>query len=191
MGIEDIVIEECEGVYAPAEDSYLLLKTVRCGHRVLEIGSGSGLVSIACALNGSSVDSVDVNKDAVDCTLRNASVNDVELNAYQSSLFSGVPKENVYDTIIFNPPYLPTNDSLPGGEQWNGGEDGFQIIRPFLMEAPSHLAKAGSIFIVISSQTDVLKLMKEFPELEFSSMGEESFFFEKIFVFRVNPKSTE
>lgn len=188
MNIERIVLEECEGVYSPAEDTHLLLQHLKCGGRVLEIGSGSGLVSIACAISGSEVDSADINPGAVKCTASNAELNGASLNTFVSDLFSNVPEENLYDSIIFNPPYLPVEDDLPEKEQWSGGNDGFKLTRPFLEHAKTRLLPGGEIYTVLSSQTDIESLKTEFSDLSFHQIAEESYFFEKILVFRITSK---
>lgn len=185
MSRNEITIEVCEGVYAPSDDSYLLLDRVECGERVLEIGSGSGIISIACALDGSEVDAVDINERAVQCTLNNSGLNGVRVNAYQSDLFTSVPGGITFDTIIFNPPYLPTEDNIEGSEQWDGGADGFRLVRPFLVEAVPRLKEGGQIYMILSSLTDIESLKKEFRELKFDLLDERSFFFEKIFVLRI------
>lgn len=187
---ENLRIEVCEGVYEPAEDSQLMLSGVECRGRVLEIGPGTGIVSVHCAMEGSEVDAADINPAAVECTLRNAELNGVRVNAFVSDLFSGVPRGKKYDTIIFNPPYLPTDDRVPGSEQWDGGNDGFRVTRPFLSGALERLRDGGSIFIILSSLTDSALLMEEFPHVEFQRIAEDSFFFEKIFVYRITPKSS-
>ncbi len=185
MSVEDIVIEECEGVYSPAEDSYLLLRSMECGRKVLEIGCGTGILSISCAIRGSDVHSADISESALECTLRNAENNDVTIRAFHSDIFSGIPSGEMYDTIVFNPPYLPSSDNLPEAEQWNGGIDGFALTRPFLREAPGHLLPGGEIYLVLSSLTSIESLIREFPGLKFSIAGEESYFFEKVLVFRI------
>ncbi len=181
----DLRIGNCEGVYEPAEDSYLMVDSAKCGKRVLEVGCGTGIVSLHCAAAGSAVDAVDRNSKAVDCTLGNARANGLKVNAFVSDLFSSVPKGERYDTIIFNPPYLPTEDGLPGSEQWDGGMDGFRAVRPFLGDAPGYLADGGEIYIILSSLTDIGSLLSEFKHLKFEKIASASFFFEKIFVWRI------
>ncbi|WP_276968596.1 methyltransferase domain-containing protein, partial [Metallibacterium scheffleri] len=51
----------CPGVYPPSEDTYLLLESLTPGKKVLEIGCGSGLLSVYCAALGSEVTAVDIN----------------------------------------------------------------------------------------------------------------------------------
>ncbi|MBR4180832.1 MAG: methyltransferase, partial [Candidatus Methanomethylophilaceae archaeon] len=50
----DIRIQEDPDVYPPSDDSILLIESldVKQGEKVLEVGCGSGIVSIHCALNG-------------------------------------------------------------------------------------------------------------------------------------------
>jgi len=52
--IPDILVEEDRRVYPPSEDSILLIRCldVAPGEKVLEIGCGSGIVSLHCAMAG-------------------------------------------------------------------------------------------------------------------------------------------
>ena len=127
----------CPGVYPPSEDTFLLLESVIPGKRVLEIGCGSGILSVFCAKLGSDVMSVDINPLSLNCTEMNARLNSVVLGTQLSDIFENV--EGKYDTIIFNPPYLPSEDDLEGSEQWNGGKDGFKVTQRFLDSLGSHL----------------------------------------------------
>lgn len=70
----DIVIEEDPDVYPPSEDSIFLIRSldIRPGESVLEIGCGSGIVSLHCAKAGATVTAGDINPVAVELTKRNA-----------------------------------------------------------------------------------------------------------------------
>ena len=179
-------IESCEGVYEPAEDSFLLAGSVRCGNRCLEIGCGTGIISIYCAMSGSMVEAVDINPLAVKCASENAKRNSVHITAKQSDLFSNITGR--YDTIVFNPPYLPVTDQLAGSEQWNGGADGFLVTRRFLSELPRFLTDSGKAFMILSDLTDIGKLMNEFNNLMFIEIGKETFDFESIYCYEIRVK---
>jgi len=170
-------------VYVPAEDSFLLLREVKCQGRVLEIGTGSGLIAIYFAKLGKEVDAVDISGEALDCASRNCNLNDVRINLVQSDLFQNI--HGKYDTIIFNPPYLPTSDDIEGAEAWNGGLDGFAVIRRFLAGAPSHLADNGSIYLILSDLTDIRSLIQEFRNFDFLLLGSEHFETETIHAYRL------
>ena len=60
-----------EEVYEPSEDTFLMEKVLPLnleGKKVLEIGCGSGFLSVECALRGGKVTAVDINKNALDET---------------------------------------------------------------------------------------------------------------------------
>ena len=139
-------------VYAPAEDTWLLLraaiKECRDGERVLEIGCGSGAVSGALSQRAR-VLATDINPHAV----REARDRGVEV--IRTDLFSGICGR--FDLILFNPPYLPTH---PGErmDDWleyalDGGPDGRAIISRFLSEVGRVLAPAGRVLLLVSSLT--------------------------------------
>ncbi len=96
------------GVYPPAEDTFFLLSVVeqkiKRGERVLEVGSGSGYISVAMALRGARVTASDIDPKAVLNTRLNAKLNHVKVRTILSDLFEHV--QGYYDSVIFNPPYL-------------------------------------------------------------------------------------
>ena len=75
-------------VYPPSEDSILLTESldIRIGEKVLEIGTGSGIVSIQCALNGADVVCGDINPRAVALARRNAAANGVDIDVRETDV---------------------------------------------------------------------------------------------------------
>jgi len=73
----DLIVEKDDDVYPPSEDSLLLIGSfdVRAGERILEIGCGSGIVSMHCVVNGGEVVCGDINKKAVELTKKNMAAN--------------------------------------------------------------------------------------------------------------------
>lgn len=175
-----IVIENREGVYEPAEDTYLLIESLSVlpGERVLEIGAGTGIVSLHCAKAGAQVTAVDISEEAVDCTRRNAMRNLLTFNVSRSDLFENV--NGRFDLIIFNPPYLP--DTEQRDARWSGGRTGLDIVRRFLVQARSYLEKDGRIVLVLSSLDDLSDFQELSRSLEAESrlIGEKKLFFETI-----------
>ncbi|MEM0155651.1 MAG: methyltransferase [Thermoplasmataceae archaeon] len=176
------VIEPCAGVYEPAEDTFLILDNVLPGRELLEIGCGTGIISVYFAKTGCKVTACDINGTAVECARKNAKENSVLVDFSESDLFSNISGQ--FDTIIFNPPYLPTSDDVEEGTQWNGGEDGFKVISPFLDEAKNHLSTNGEIYLVVSSLTDYQSLWSAYKGYVFEEVASKAFFFETIFLFR-------
>ena len=84
-GLGEIVLDIPPTVYPPREDSSLLDRVIAelgPGHdkRLLEIGCGSGAITIAAAMRGWDVHACDINPLAVAATRGNAAANEFELN---------------------------------------------------------------------------------------------------------------
>ena len=186
----DIIIDEHPDVYPPSEDSILLIECldVRKGERVLEIGCGSGVVSIHCASNGCDVTSVDINPYAVELTGSNFYRNGLKGDVSVSDVYSNV--EGRFDTIIFNLPYLPTEDDIGIiSKAWDGGSDGMGPLPELLNGAPEHLLPNGRVVIVVSSLMDKNALDNALSGLEVKVLGELPLFFEVLRVLEIRGPS--
>jgi len=159
-------------VYEPAEDTFQLIAAVEVkeGDIVLEIGTGVGIVALECARIGAEVICSDLNPYAVKLTKHNYLINKSSLKGSievrQGNLFSVVNKDERFDVIIFNPPYLPTqSEDCIGGTGWfdlatDGGIDGLELTKRFINGLSKHLKKTGRSYFVFSSLSDRKKLDK-------------------------------
>ena len=178
-----IKIDVKEGVYNPAEDSYLLVKAIiaKAGEKTLDMGCGSGIVALHLAKNKCVVTACDINKKAVENTRINAEKNHLKIKVLESDLFSNIKEK--FDVITFNPPYLPTR-----GEDyaWDGGDGGVETIERFLQDAVNHLHPNGRVYLVMSSLTDREKVVKNFSNVyDFKVKKVENLFFEKLFAYEI------
>lgn len=155
-------------VYEPAEDTFLLLEAIKIdkNDKVLEIGTGCGIISLECARRGAKVVCTDINPYAIELAKKNFLENQFLLNEKiefrKGSLFSIIKNNERFDVIIFNPPYLPTNSSEQV-DKWfdvavDGGIDGLKIIEQFLESVKKHLTKNGLAYFVYSSLSNQKKL---------------------------------
>lgn len=179
------------GIYEPAEDTFLIADNldVRRGERVLELGTGCGLLAILAAKRGAKVVATDINPLALECARTNAAENLVsnQIDFRCGDLFGPVGGE-LFDVIIFNPPYLPVephekfNDTLEIA--WDGGKDGRKVIDRFLEELPLHLELGGRAIFVQSSLSDPLKTIRFLEaNFEFKTIRKKVFF-EELFLFQ-------
>lgn len=180
-------IKERDDVYPPSDDSILLIKSlnVKNGEKILEIGCGSGVVSIHCAKNGCFVTAVDINHSAVECTIENAELNGVSINVKDSDLFENVSGK--FDTIVFNLPYLPVFDSGELAKAWSGGKDGLGPLPKLLKQCRDYLFDNGRIVVVVSSLMDQGKLKALLNNYKVTKKGWAPLFFEKLSVLEIIP----
>ncbi len=166
-------------IYEPGEDSYLLEKYVKkfAKGKILDMGTGSGIQALAAEKKCNNVLAADINPEAI-ALLRKKGI-----NAIKSDLFENI--KGKFDTIIFNPPYLP-DDSLEDEESkaiTTGGLKGNEIINNFLRDAKSHLNKNGVILIVFSSLTgNVIKLFKKY-NYNYELLESKKIFFEELYAY--------
>ncbi|WP_049986944.1 HemK2/MTQ2 family protein methyltransferase [Halobellus rufus] len=154
-------------VYQPAEDSQLLATAVeRAGRgRFLEVGTGSGWVA-AQATDVDAVTSVvatDVNPHACRTARERAlsgggpgEASGPAFDVVRADLLSPFV-DGAFDTVAFNPPYLPT-DPDNEWDDWmeralSGGESGRELIEPFLDTVGRALADDGVALLLVSSLT--------------------------------------
>jgi len=164
---EGMTFNVTENVYEPAEDTFLLADNIdaRKGERVLELGTGCGLLAILAAKAGAKVVATDINQAALECAHANAVAHRVEdcINFRLGDLFEPVTEEH-FDLVIFNPPYLPVEpeEALCGplDRAWEAGPDGRRIIDRFLRELPNHLTPNGRVLFVQSSLANISKTLR-------------------------------
>ena len=172
-------------IYPISEDTLLLLDNVRCGKRVLEIGTGNGAVAMRCAREGSEVVAVDIDEDAVKNLKKLSQEINLNVEVRVSDLFENV--EGKFDTIIFNPPYLPGDAKELKDLQWaGGGEHGDEVIMRFLRDAWRYLEDEGEIYIILSSFNRIEK-MKKLP-YHFEKLKELKLSFHSIFLYKLRKK---
>lgn len=73
---------------------------------VLELGTGSGFISLVLARAGAHVTSSDINPIALEALRENATANGIKLRVVESNLFTAI-SPNDFDCILINPPYYP------------------------------------------------------------------------------------
>ncbi|MEU6258370.1 HemK2/MTQ2 family protein methyltransferase [Streptomyces sp. NPDC047043] len=147
------------GVYAPQEDTDLLTgalseEPLTPGARVLDVGTGSGVLALEAARRGTHVTAVDVSWRAVCAARANARLAGLPLRIRQGNLFAPVRGQR-FDLILSNPPYVPTPDggARPSGaaRAWDAGGDGRLVLDRICREAPALLRPGGVLLMVHSA----------------------------------------
>ena len=183
----EIDIAECEEVYPPSEDTFLLLETLNVSEdeAVLEMGPGTGLVTCHLAACAASVMAADLNPLAVRCTEANLRRNGLPGEVRESDLFSNVRER--FDVIVFNPPYCPGTDNDRLALSWAGGPDGVEVASRFLEEAPVHLLPGGRIVLLLSTEMDANRLNEALRPFRRTELARRRLFFEELWVEELRP----
>jgi release factor glutamine methyltransferase len=110
--MSEFIINTDDNVYIPAEDSYLLAENllIKEGQSVLEIGTGSGIVAMYASKLTDNITVTDINFDACELARKNFEENNIEnIEILFGNLFEPVENRK-FDVILFNTPYLPTEE---------------------------------------------------------------------------------
>ena len=82
-------------------------------HQIVDIGTGSGCIaiSVAAEIPSASVLGLDISPEALVTAEENASINKLlNVQFLQTDFLQFTPSEPVYDGLLMNPPYIPTNE---------------------------------------------------------------------------------
>lgn len=144
--------------------------------RVLDLGTGSGAIALACAraFPEARVDAVDVSAAALDVCRRN--VERLRLKSrvrpIRSDFFAALGRRR-YDIIVSNPPYvdraemrtLPLEYRREPEVALHAGLDGLDAVRVILAGAGRHLVEDGILVCEVGNSEHAL--LKAFPRLPF------------------------
>jgi len=137
-----------EGVLIPRPETELLidnaleiLKNKKQTVNILEIGTGSGIISVMLALliKDVKIIAVDINEKALELAKQNAIKHNVEKNIEfrLSNLYENVIEKNI-DLVISNPPYIANDYKLPENVSYEpsnalfGGNIGDELLKEII-----------------------------------------------------------
>ena len=155
---KDIVLEIPPGIFHPGFffSTHLLLQYINSftlqGKKILELGAGSGLISIFTAKKGAQVTATDINPLAAEFLKINSEKNGVELEIIHSDLFHNIPSQQ-FDIIAINPPYFKKKPATINDFAWYCGVNGeyFQKLFNGLRE---YINNNSEVVMVLSEECD-------------------------------------
>lgn len=120
--------------------------------RVLDIGTGSGILAIQAASAGAEVVGIDISARALSMAQLNIHLNAVSqrVTLVRADALRAMTNGS-FDLIIANPPFVPVPDGVPFHLAGNGGPDGLYVIRQILLRAGGLLSANGMLVITAMS----------------------------------------
>lgn len=144
---------------------------------ILDIGTGSGCIAIACALAfpDARVDAVDLSPAAVSVARRNVARHGIgdRVELFQGDVFEPLGARR-YDLIVSNPPYVSDSEMAALPDEYlrepdvalRAGSDGLDVVRRILDGAVSHLERGGAVFVEVGNSDE--RLGSTYPRLPFT-----------------------
>lgn len=175
-----------KNVYSPSDDTFLMLDALAKipleGKKVLDVGTGSGILSLFCAARGAHVTATDVNEPCLLAVRKAAGTLGLSIRTILSDLFSNIREQ--FNVIIFNSPYLPS--ATVEDTAVDGGSDGTALSKRFLRNLAGHLERNGTALLLVSSLNDPASIFSAgIPEFQYEVTAKRSLFFEELQVLKV------
>ena len=160
------------GVLIPRPDTEALVEAVleelrdRPVPNILEIGTGSGAIAVAIALENprARIVATDIDKLALEATRFNAENlgASASISFIASDLFTAFREGSKFDVVCCNPPYIPSDVIATLEPEINfeprlaldGGPDGLNVIRHLVSQARNYLADRGALIIELGSEQE-------------------------------------
>lgn len=158
------------------------LKSLKSGDEVLDLGTGSGCITVALAKEAEKKGIKDLTlyaSDITDSALRTSEENflnyDLDVTTRKANVLIGLEK---FDKIISNPPYIKTNEKKDMDknvlqnepkEALFAGKDGLDFYKKFAKQVRDHLNSHGEFFLEFGfNEEEQLKELfaKELPDFE-------------------------
>ncbi len=155
---------------------------------LLDLGSGTGLVSLVTSPWVRSVVASDISPRAVRCTRINLLLHGLEnrVDVREGDLFEPVAEDR-FEKIVFNPPYLK-------GEPHSDFERSLyspDVARRFADGLPAHLAPQGTAYLVLSTNGEEVEFLQYLRSADFMTerVVEEDLLVERIRLYSVRRSS--
>ena len=123
------------------------------GKSFLELGAGSGLISIYAAKHKARVTASDINPVAIDYLNSNTEKNGVRLNIILSDLFDDLPLQQ-FDIIAINPPYYKKEPKSLLDHAWYCGGNGEFFFKLFA-QLPGYIHASSEVVMVLCDGCDI------------------------------------
>jgi release factor glutamine methyltransferase len=151
----------------------------------LELGAGSGLISMLVAKQGAKVTATDINPVAVEYLKINSQLNNVSINIIRSDLFQSIKYQH-FDFIVVNPPFYKRNPKTYKDYAWYCGENGEYFYNLF-NTLSNYINKDSIVLMILSDECD-LEMIRSFVSrngLSLNNVYTRQNWLEKTFIYKI------
>lgn len=118
----------------------------------LELGCGSGIISLFARSKEATVTASDINKTALENLKKASEENNLEVDCVYSNLFENLQNKN-FDYILINPPYYPKQAKNVKEQAWFCGDD-FQYFKNLFNQLPPYINKENQTYMILSEDCE-------------------------------------
>ena len=123
---------------------------------LLELGCGSGIISLFSSKKGAKVTASDINEIALKNLGEASKKNHLKVEVVHSDLFEKL-NERSFDYIVINPPYYPRDPKNMKEKAWFCGKD-FDYFKRLFSQLPQFLTEENQTLIILSEDYDLQKI---------------------------------
>ena len=121
--------------------------------RFLELGCGSGIISLYASKKGAKVTATDINPTALIYLQKAADKHKLSLEIIHSDLFEKL-QNHYFDCIFINPPYYPRKAKTIKEQAWFCGED-FNYFKQLFQQLPKYIEDNTDIYMILSEDCQI------------------------------------
>ncbi|WP_298546050.1 methyltransferase [uncultured Aquimarina sp.] len=152
----------------------------------LELGCGSGIISLFASKKGAIVTSTDINQTALQYLKKASENNNLKVELVLSDLFDNL-KNRTFEYIIINPPYYPKKPKNIKEQAWFCGEN-FEYFEKLFEQLSTHIAKSYCTYMILSEDCNIqyIKSIALTSNHTFETVLEKKIFGETNYIFKIN-----
>ncbi|MEM7103601.1 MAG: methyltransferase [Bacteroidota bacterium] len=156
------------------------------GAKLLELGCGSGLLSLYASKRGAEVTATDINPIAINGLIHSSIQNGLNIAALESDLFADIPVQ-IFDYILINPPYYPKTPTSYKERAFYCGVD-FEYFHALFLQMPAYIKEDSEVYMILSEDCDIEKILHiaKDNKFEFKEVHRQSRRWEMNYVFQLS-----